>query len=788
MSFRALVRSLFRDPRSSLSALLMLSLGLGSFAWMVALQRSLRQRSLPVPEPGRLVRLWNGARSQPGAHGTPSTAELRMMRSFPNLFQGVAAFAPKDANLGLERPVQVKLDRVTPDFFRVLGVAPARGRDFLDSDGEGTGTAVLTDDAWRRYFGGADLLGRQIQLDGRTCQVIGVLPRGFHTPHGTEFFSAFQWTANQSDDPGPHFLRVLGRLKPGASLGQAQAAMDRVTEACKALYIQEGASSQEVADLTFGASPAIDEALGDGLRVFHALQIAALFLLGLAMLNASAIFLVRASARRRELAVRNALGASDLDLIRLLVAEGALLGLAGGLGGLFLAGLGLRGAGLAMPWAFPELSLQSLRLDGTTFALALIAGPVLGALCALPARPGRRLLDLLREGGRGQTGADGRLRRILVGGQLALACALLAAAFSLQGTLTRYLNRDLGLRPENAWTFRVTPARMPLAERTLLAENLRLRLLALPGVQSVSLMNNVPMSGFESDLYTVLADGRKVDPQARCATPGLVPALGLRLLRGRDFEPGDTAEAAPVILLTRKLARAAFGSEDAVGRAYPVGTGGQPATVVGVVEDFREFGPAREAPPLFFLPQAQGGLVWNESLHAVVRTGGAPCSLAQVQAIVRDVAPALAVHHFGTLAENLDVALGPQRMARAFLATFTLLALILAFGGVFALMASAVAGRTLEFGVRSALGATPRDLLVLVLREAGILGLAGGCLGALLGALGERLAPDLLGAGALWPTSLPLALLGLILMAFAASLPAALKAAFTPPMASLRRG
>jgi putative ABC transport system permease protein len=792
MSFRSLVRSLFRDPRSSLSALLMLSLGLGSFAWMVALQRSLSQRSLPVPEPGRLVRLWNGARSQPGVHGTPSTAELKRMRGFPGVFQGVAAFVPKDANLGLDQPVQVKLDRVTPDFFRVLGVSPASGRGFLDSDGEAgaAGTVVLTHDAWRRYFGGAsDLLGHRIQLDGRACQVVGVLPRGFHTPHGTEFFTPLQWTAQQSDDPGPHFLRVLGRLKPGASLGQAQAAMDRVTEDSKAFFLQEGASSQEVADLTFGASPAIDEALGDGLRVFHTLQVAALFLLGLATLNASAIFIVRAVARRREMAVRNALGASDLALLRLLLAEGALLGAAGGLGGLFLAWLGLRGAGLAIPWGFPELSLQSLRLDGTTLALALVAGPVLGALCALPARPGRRLLGLLREGGRGQTGADGRLRRILVGGQLALACALLAAAFSLQGTLTRYLNRDLGLRPGNAWTFRVTPRpRMPLAERTMLAESLRLRLLALPGVQSVSLMNNVPMSGFESDFYSVLADGRKLDPQARCATPGLVGALGLRLLRGRDFDSGDTAEAARVILLTRKLAREVFGSEDAVGRSYPFGDGRETATVVGILEDFREFGPAREAPPLFFLPQAQAGLVWNETLHAVVRTGGAPCSLAQVQAIVREVAPTLAVHHFGSLAENLDVVLGPQRMARAFLATFTILALVLAFGGVFALMASAVAGRTLEFGVRSALGATPRDLLVLVLQEAGILGLAGGCAGGLLGALGERLAPDLLGAGALRAASLPLALLGLILMAIAASLPAALKAALTPPMASLRRG
>ena len=791
MPFRSLLRTLFRDPRSSLSALLMLSLGLGSFAWMVGLQRSLKQRSLPVPEPGRLVRLWNGARSLPGLHGTPSTAELKLMRGFPKVFQAVGAFAPEDANLGLDQPVQVKLDRVTPDFFRVLGVTPVRGRDFLEGEGEAgaAGSVILTFEAWRRYFGGAaDLVGRPIQVAGRTCQVVGVLPRGFHTPHGTECFTPFQWTPRQSDDPGPHFLRVVGRLRPGASLGQAQAAMDGVTQACRALYLQEGATSEQVADLTFGASPAIDEALGDGLRVLGTLRIAALFLLGLATLNASAIFLVRALARRRELAVRCALGARDVDLIRLLLAEGALLGLAGGLGGLFLAWLGLRGAALILPRAFPELSLQGLNLDGTTVALSLLAGPVLGALCALPARPGRRLLDLLREGGRGQTRADGSLRRILVGGQLALACALLAGAFALQGTLTRYLNRDLGLRPEHAWTFRVTPSpRLPLAERNELAENLRARLLALPGVQSVSLMNNVPMSGFESDLNTVLADGRQVDPQARCATPGLVGALGLRLLRGRDFEPGDTAQAASVILLTRNLARQAFGSEDAVGRAYPIGEGGKSATVVGVLEDLREFGPAREAPPLFFVPQAQGGPVWNGTLHAVIRTGGAPCSLAQVQAVVHEAAPALAVHHFGTLSGNLEAALGPQRMARAFLATFTLLALILAAGGVYALMASVVAGRTLEFGVRSALGAAPWDLLNLVLREAGLLGLAGGAIGGLLGTLGERLAPDLLGGGALWGAALPLALLGLVLMALAASLPAALRAAFTPPMVSLRR-
>lgn len=796
---RSLLKSLLREPRTALPALILLALGIGGFAWMMALHRSLMVRSLPAPRPDRLLSLWNGSAADPERHGTPSTGDLQLMRGFPQIFKGVAAWEPTHANLGVDAgsgagfgaPVRVRLDRVTANYFDVLEVRPALGRGFSAADDEAGAppTLLLSHRAWRDRFGAdPSLVGRNLSVDGLSAQVIGVLPEGFHTPQGTELFQPFQWTAERRDNHGPHFLRVVARLQDGATLAQARAAMAQVAARVRELFAGE-APKDLLDQVGYGATPLVDETLGQGLRLLRLLRWATALVLLLAATNAASLLLARGLGRRNEMAVRSALGAEPADLRRLLVAEGALLGGLGTLGGLLLAHLSLGLTGRILGWSFPDLALEGLSLDGPSLIGAALLGPLLGAVCALAAQPGHQLAHLLRVGGRSpQLGGQGRSRRLFVGAQLVLGGALLLGALSLQHGLGRLMAADPGFDLERVWTFQIQPAkRMPLEARAQLAQAISSRLAALPGVQAAGACNGLPMSGFRSDLNTILPDGRKLDPEARALTPGLRKALGLRLLRGRDVEATDQAGSDPVMLVTRTLALQAFGTDDAVGRRLSFGD--QSFTIVGVLGDLREFGPAQAPPPLFYVPLAQSGLVWHRDLHLVFRTAGPAPTEAQLQSLLRETAPGLALDRYLPVEDLLKAQLGPQRMALAFLGAFATLALLLAAGGVFGIMAASVASRRAEFGVRSALGASPLAILGQILKETARLALLASLAGVLLGGLLERLGREALGAWPSPPLRLSLLALGtLVGAALASALLPALRAARVSPAEALRDG
>ncbi|HJV89593.1 MAG TPA: ABC transporter permease [Holophagaceae bacterium] len=784
-----LLRSLLRDPRTSIPALLLLAIGVGGFAWMLALRRSLLLRSLPVPDPARLVALYNGSSERPDSHGTPSLGELALFREEADLFEGVAATDRREVNLGGDAPRYLRMERVTVNAFRVFGVGPALGRDFTEEeDTPGRDRVVLVSHAFWTTTLGADpaALGRSVDLDGVPHQIIGVLPKGFHTPRGSELFKPLPMPPGARTDFGAHFLSVYARLRPGVTLAQVQARLRTLPP--KVGRLIPGVTEEDLQRLTYGASPLIDDWLGSGLKVLRALTVASLLLLVLAALNAAALLVARATARRRELAVRSALGATPWELRRLLLAEGALLGFGGALLGLGLAALALGPAGQALRWGQPDLPLDGLGLDGGAALLTLTLGPLVGMACALVALPGRDLAPALREGGRGQVGGSRRLRQRLALGQLALAGALLGVVAWLHGGVNGLLALDPGFQPQGVWTFRLSPTRDLLQDPARLdavQRELRATLAQLPGVREVGALNNVPMTGLRSDL-NIHAQGsdRIQDPQARSASPGALKALGLRLQRGRDFTEADGPTGERVVILTANLAHACFGDADPLGRQVIIDG---PATVVGVVSDFREFGPGLPAPPVFFLPYAQGSILWNRTLHLVLKVEGPAPSLAVLQAAAQKAAPGLSVHHAQALEANLAEVLGPQRMARAFLACFAALALLLAAGGVYALMAASVAQREGEFGLRAALGATARDLLALVLHEAGRLTLAGGVLGLGLGLLfrqgGTAWVGELAPTGAL-PAAASFA--GLALASLLASLPAAWRASRVDPAVALR--
>lgn len=789
MRLHTVLKSLLREPRTALPAVILLGLGVGGFTWMMALQRSLMLRSFPVFQPNRLVSLWNGMASVPDIHGTPSTGDLQLMRGFQKVFQGVAAWEPTNANLGSEVPARVHLDRVTNNYFEVLGVKPALGRDFTQADDEAGSppTLILSHDLWRNRFG-ADpgLVGHTITVDGASAQVIGILPDKFHTPNGTELFRPFQWTAAQRDNHGPHYLRVFARLQDGATLTQASAAMNQVADRIRVLF-SKAAPKDLLDQLRYGATPLIDDNLGQGLRVLRILRWASGLVLLLAVYNAISLLLARGLGRRNEMAVRSALGAQPADLRRQLLAEGGLLGLVGAAVGISLAYLGLGLTGPALAWSYPDLARTSLALDGPSLLAAAILGPLLGAACALIAQPGEQVSNLLRTGGRTPNLANrGHLQWLLVGAQLVVSAILLMGAMSLHYGLARLLSTDPGFTTKRVWSFEIQPGKqMPLATRAQLAWALTARLAALSGVQAAGASNGLPMSGFRSDLNTTLPDGRKIDPEARAMTPGLVEALGLRLLRGRTFESRDVANSEPVMLVTRGLAVQAFGTDEAVGKHLSFQ--GQTFTIVGVLADFREFGSAQPAPPLFYVPLAQADIVWNQDLSVAFRSVGPPPSEQQLQALLREIAPGLALYRYLPMEDLLKSQLGPQRMALAFIEAFAGLALLLAAGGVFGIMATSVAARRSEFGVRVALGATPLAILGQILRETLRLAIVAGLAGVLLGGLLERLIGVVLGT---WPNP-PILLNGMALgtlvgVALVAALLPALRAARVPPGEALK--
>ncbi|WLT31881.1 ABC transporter permease [Geothrix sp. PMB-07] len=788
MTLRRFLTSLFRDPRTLVPALVLMALGVGGFAWMLALHRSVMTRSFAAPRPDRLVSLWNGMVSEPLQHGTPSPGDLQLMRQFPDVFSGVAAYYPGHAALGRELPAHVALDDVTGNYFDVLQVRPALGRSFTTADDApgAAATVLLSHRAWGTHFGGdPSVVGRSLSLDGNPAEVIGVLPASFHTAHGTEVFRPFRWSVARSQSHQGNFLRVVARLQDGATLAQGQAAMDQVTARIKVLFA--GEAPRDILDqIRYGLNPLVDDVLGQGLRVLRLLRWATLLVLLLAAYNAAALLLARSLGRRTEMAVRSALGADPAQLRRQLLAEGAVLGLLGAGAGLALAWFCLPPTSQALAWAFPELSWEGLSLDGAVVVASLALGPVLGALCALVGQPGASLSELLRSAGR-QPGlaGPGRARRWLVSAQLLVGASLLLGAFSLQHSLGRLLSTDLGLDRAQVWTFRLQ-SRVKLDERTRLAQALAERLAALPGVVAAGASNGLPMSGFRSDLNLPAEDGRRVDPQARALTPGLVKALGLRLLRGRDVASTDTATSEKVVLVTRALALEAFHTDEVVGRRLVVDD--EPRTVVGVLADVREFGPAQAPPPLFYLPMAQSGAVWHEDLCLAFRVAGPAPSPGQIQAVLKEAAPGLALANYQPMDALLQSQLGPQRMARAFMAAFAALALVLAAGGVFGIMAAAVAARRTEFGVRSALGATPLAILGQVLRETLKLALVASVTGWLLGLGLERLGRATLGALPEPPLYLGLfVVFALAVAALLAALLPALRAARIPPAEALRQ-
>jgi putative ABC transport system permease protein len=733
---RYALRTFAKQPTFALTAILTLALGIGANAAIFGVVNSVLLRPLPFPEPDELAVLW-GHYPDFGRTST-SAPDFRDWREGIAAFEHLSAFTQGSINLaGGGEPEQVRGARVTANFFQTLGVAPALGRTFVDGeDREGApDVAVIGDGLWRRRFA-ADpaMVGRAITINDRPFTVAGVMPPGFTSGGEDEL-----WIPLDVENPGyprrGEFLTVIGRLRPGATVAQAQSQLDAVVRRLAQQYPETNASIQgEVvsmqADLVREARPA--------LLIFTG---AVALVLLIACANVANLLLARASARQREVAVRLALGASRGRLVRQLLTESVLLAVIGAAAGLVLAAWALDALRASGTTFVPRLT--EIRIDwmvaGYSLALAVGTGILFGLAPAVRLVSAHGLPAALKEGARGATAGGLRLRNALVLGEAALAIVLLAGAGLLLRSFVRLNQVDMGFDPRGVLTYELIlpTARYP-DEATLvpMIDRLVERTRGIPGVNAVAVSSDLPLES--TNYLTFDLEGRvdtdgSGDLQPFRVTPEHFAVLGIPLRSGRLLAESDDASAPAVAVVNEELVRRFLGGQDPIGRRIQVSDGADSAaTIVGVVGDVAQEGVSAAPYAQVYQPIAQGP---TRSVRVAIRTAGEPLAIAnQARAALAAVDPQLPLTKLRTMEDRLAGSLTQPRVSMAVLGVFALLALVLAAIGIYGVLSYAIARRTREIGIRIALGAQPGDVRRLVIGQ-GMRPVVGGVLLGVGGAL-----------------------------------------------------
>jgi predicted permease len=741
-------RQLWSNPGFTIVILLTLALSIGANSAIFSVIDGVLLKRLPYPQADRLVRIFLSNSSFPKFPLNPF--DFRDFRARNRSFESMAAFTRGDVQLsGFGEPVRLNGFRTTAAYFRVLGLQPQLGREFdFAAEIPGNGLQVIVSDRlWRtRFDADPAIVGRKITLNTQPFTVIGVMPAGTVHP-GNEYHSMAYgedvdvwWPFSFEGDPnhrGSHFIEGIGRLKAGVTPDQARSEMN-------AIMAQLGREHPGDEGWTVLIIPLYHEIVGGSRRILFVLLGAVGMVLLIACANAANLLLARASSRQREIAVRLAMGAPRVRIVRQLMTESLLISIVGGALGLALAFAGVKALVSLLPADFPRAQdiHVSLPVLAFTFVISALTGILFGVAPAFQAaridpRQG------LQKGGRATTAGrrQGRLRDALVVSEVSLACILLIGAGLMLRSLLNQLNLDPGFQKQHVLTASLS---LPHAtynknERGALFYNqLAINLRALPGVENAGVGSDLPWTGYDENAGFNI-EGKKAPPNQdfharyHMATPGYFEALRVPLVTGRLFNEGDQKDTLPVILVNRAMAESYWPGETVVGKRITFEDEPKEKdrlTIVGVVGNIKDQPNSASAEPAFWWPELQSG--YSNDMSVVIRADSQPQLLGDaLRNEVHRLDPDLAVADVRVIDRIVESSVSTPRFAFVLIGMFAGLAILLAAIGTYGVISYSVSQRTSEFGVRMALGSPRSALMNLVLSHA--MKLAG--LGTVLGVL-----------------------------------------------------
>src|SRR2546425_1274514 len=797
------LRLLKKHPAFAIVAALTLALGVGATTAIFSVVNAVLLRPLPYAEADRLAMVWENVNlpQYKNAQNTPAPGNFRDWRDENSTFTDLAAMRGTAFSLtGNSDPIRVDGAMVSASLFRLLQVEPVLGRTFTaDEDRAAPSRVVLIGHSlWTDRFGSSpSIIGQTLQLNDEPYSVVGVMPRGFRFPDAEDLlWVPLGLTPQQLANHGSHFLRVLGRLKPGVTLAQAQVDLDAIAARLTAQYPDSNTS----VGVTILSLP--EQTVGDVRRpLLVILGIVGLLLL-MVCANIGNLLLARASARGREFAVRAALGASRRRMLRQLLAESILLATLGGALGLALAWWGVSALRWLAPTDLPRVT--DIAVNGSVaafnFTIAILAGVVSGIIPALQSQA-RDLHDSLKDETRASaTRARLRARNLLVIVETALGVVVLVGAGLLLRSFVRLNQVPVGFKSEGVVTFRVS---LPAAryrtdvQRTAFYQQVSERLQALPGVSSAAAISFVPLSmsgrttgvSIEGEPPPAPGQARFVD--FRTVSPGYFATMSIPMLAGRDVAWSDTNATPSSIVISETTARTFWPNRDAIGKRIKSG-GPQDntpwLTVVGVVGNVRQLDLVRLPRPAMYIPAAQDRATGDTLRDWVVRTSADSSALVPaVRSAIWSVESTLPITRVQTLDQVKSASTASQQFNLLLVGLFAVLALVLAAVGGYGVTAYSVSQRTRELGIRVALGARPGALLKLVLAHGArltLIGLAIGTMAAL--ALTQVMSTLLFGVGARDPMTFVGVALLLLAVSLGASFVPAHRATRVDPVVALR--
>jgi putative ABC transport system permease protein len=816
---RYALRMLRKSPGFAAVAIITLALGIGANTAIFSVVDAVLLRPLPFKDPSRLVMIWEGFPSLGFPKTGASVPDLMMYERAQKSFEYIGAFQNKDFDLsGGGEPERITGARVSASIFPMLGIQPLLGRTYTQQeDKPGTNVVVLSYGLWQqRYSGNRGVIGNTIMLDRVPYAVVGVMPKSFQFPmpgpqerpqennKPAELWVPMAFTMQElQNQNGDYSYGMLARLRLGVTIQEAQAEANLLGQQIERQYPAGLMKFLNGAQVHFGVFPLQEEIVGSVQTLLVVLMAAVGMVLLIACANVATLLLSRATSRQREIAIRTALGASRIRLVRQMFTESVVLALAGGALGILIALWGTGGLFSLVPSSVPLPHVVSFGGPVLAFVAAVCcATAVIFGVAPAFQVSALSLHGSLQEGGR--SGSPGRARHRLQGffvtAEFALALLLLVGAGLLIRSFSKLLQTNPGFRPDHVLTMSVPlpdEAYPKAAQIRQFYQGIQQRIVNLPGVRSVGIVNDLPLNGVATVAMEIEGQqGSMPSVSLTWVLGNYFTTMGIPLLKGRLFTPEDRAGSQPVVIISEDAAKKFWPGQDAIGKR--VETGGTPgmATIIGIVADVDD-GPLGTTPlPHVYVPYLQlpdqvledRTMDLARSMHVAVRTATNPDSITSaVTAQVHAVDPDIPVAHIATMDQELESSVAGPQFSTLLLGIFATMALFLAAIGIYGVLAYTITQQTHEIGIRMALGAQQRDVLRLILKQGTALALAGVGIGAVAAFLLTHLMASLLyGVSATDPVTFVGVAVLLVGVALLACYIPARRAMRTDPMVALR--